>query len=276
MNKQKSESQFVWTKFILLIGGLVVGIAFIYLTYWSFMETKEWFEVLDFEGDNGLVSLALAFVFQYGQGPVLYLRMKFNQRYRELQRKVDAYVKPPSPNDHGAYERYQELSHDANASWWTSLGFIFVFFIFAIVDAWTNVDQMHLGLDQKAAAGIVIGQQYYILTTAVGAVMVFIEEGLGLVVSMTSNVFNDLRQIYGYKRIIWLDMFGQLAEEQLSGKSRESWQPKPMNTNQPIRQQVRQNQSFRPTPKPAQYNPPAYHPVMDFDGKENKPPDYFG
>lgn len=279
MNKQKAESQFVWTKYILLIGGLVVGISFIYLTYWSFMETKEWFEVLDFENDNGLVSLALAFVFQYGQGPVLYLRMKFNQRYRELQRMVDGYPKPPSPNDHGAYERYNELVHDAGTAWWTGFGFMFVFAIFAIVDAWTNVDQMHIGLDNKAASGVVVGQQYYILTTAVGSIMVFIEEGLGLVVSMTSNVFNDLRQIYGQKRIAWLDMFGQIAEEQLSGSSKNQWQPKqPQNQQrgqisfgsgrgpQPRQQAMPSYPQPRPQgqqqPLPTNYGP-TFHQVRD-------------
>lgn len=205
-------SQFVWTKLVLLFGGIAASVSFIYLTYWSFGETREWFAFLDFNG-NGFVSLALALVFQYGQGPVLYLRMKFMQRHRELNAQIKRYGAPPSEQDN-RHLKYSELEHDAGTAWWTAFAFSAIFLAFATVDGWTNIDQMWSGLEQNGLSG----QDKYIFTMIVGVVLVFVEELLGLSVCMSGNLFNDIRQIYGRKRLGWLDMFGKLAEEQLSGR----------------------------------------------------------
>jgi hypothetical protein len=213
MNQSKSDSQFVWTKLILLFGGIVASAAFVYLTWWSFGETREWFSFLDFDG-NGFVSLSLALVFQYGQGPVLYLRMKFMQRYRELNAQIKRYGSAPGETD-SRYLKYVELEYDANTAWYASWGFGLVFLAFAAVDGWTNINQMWSGLD---ALGTLAGQDKYFFTAVIGVVLVFIEELLGLSISMSGNLLNDIRQIYGHRRIGWIDMFGKLAEEQLSGR----------------------------------------------------------
>ena len=216
MSQIKSDSQFVWGKFLLLFGGIVASVAFVYLTWWSFGETWDWFKFLDFDG-NGFVSLSLALVFQYGQGPVLYLRMKFLQRQRELAAQVGRYGSPLKETD-PRYLKYSELLHEANSAWWAALGFAVVFTVFAVIDAWTNMQQMWSVLDARQAAGQFVGSDKYIFTGAVGIVLVFVEELLGLAVSMSGNLLNDIRMIYGYKRLTWLDMFGRLAEEQLSGR----------------------------------------------------------
>jgi len=226
MSQSKSDSQFVWTKLILLFGGIVASASFVYLTYWSFGETWKWFTFLDFNG-NSFVSLTLALVFQYGQGPVLYLRAKFLQRHRELTAQVGRYGSPPSETD-PRYMKYSELLHDANSAWWAGLGFAVVFAVFAVIDAWTNMQQMWLVLDAKQAAGQSVGSDKYIFTGTIGIVLVFVEELLGLAVSMSGNLLNDIRVIYGYKRLAWLDMFGRLAEEQLSGRWME---PKAVQPN---------------------------------------------
>jgi len=213
MSQSKSDSQFVWTKLILLFGGIVASASFVYLTWWSFGETREWFTFLDLD-DNAWVSLALALIFQYGQGPVLYLRLKFNQRHRELNAQVMRYGTPPKEHD-SRFLKYSELVHDANTAWYAAQAFGLVFILFAVIDGWTNINQMHAGLDAKGLQG---QTDKYVFTAVIGGVMVFIEEGLGLTVSMSGNLYNDIREIYGKSRYAWLDMFGKLAEEQLSGR----------------------------------------------------------
>jgi len=237
----KSESQFVWTKLILLFGGVCASASFVYLTWWSFGETREWFRFLDF-GSNQWVSLALALIFQYGQGPVLYLRLKFSQRYRELSAQAMRYGTPPQEHD-SRFMKYSELVHDANTAWYASQSFVFVFILFAVIDGWTNINQMHTGLDLKGFQG---QTDKYVFTAVIGAVMVFIEEGLGLTVSMSGNLLNDIRQIYGMKRLGWLDMFGKLAEEQLSGR----WSGARENVGQRSSQPVSNIQTG-----PAKYRP---------------------
>jgi hypothetical protein len=67
----KGDSQSVWTKLILLFGGVVASVSFLVSDYWSLGQTWDWFSFLDFNGVD-LVSLAPALVFQYvRQGPVL-------------------------------------------------------------------------------------------------------------------------------------------------------------------------------------------------------------
>jgi hypothetical protein len=226
MSQSKGDSQFVWTKLILLFGGVVASVSFLYLTYWSFGQTWDWFSFLDFNG-GGLVSLALALVFQYGQGPVIYLRMRFMQRYRELNAQIKRFGSPPGEHD-GRYLKYSELVYDGNGAWWTAQALSVIFFAFAAVDGWTNIDQMWFGLEQKALAGIAVGQDKYFFTAIVGVVLVFVEELIGLSISMSGNLLNDIRQIYGMKRLLWLDMFGKLAEEQLSGRGALREQPEAM------------------------------------------------
>lgn len=250
---KQSDSQFVWTKYILLFGAMVVSASFVYLTVWSFFQTREWFGFLDFDG-NQYVSLALAFVFQYGQGPVLYLRMKFMLRYKQM----DQIIKNMGVNAERS-SKYAEYVHDRDMAWWGAQGFGLVFIIFATVDGWTNIRQMWDGLDAKMAMGQIVGDDKYIFTTVIGVVMVFVEEGLGLTVSMAGNTLNDIRQVYGKARIAWLDMFGKMAEEGLSGRSsnnkpsyrpQSSYRPQQQTYNRPVAQK-----QSRP------YNEPVYHPI---------------
>jgi len=204
----RTGSQFVWTKYILLIGLVLVCASFAYITWWSFWQTREWFAFLDFEG-NTYVSLALALIFQYGQGPVLFLRGLFIYRRIELEAALRGKNK-------GTAE-YAAIEHElfiAKCSVWGLLG---LFCVFGGVDAWTNREQMHATLDSKKAMGIAISSDKYFFTSVIGVVAVFVEEGLGLAFSLASHTLNDILEIHGKKRIGWLDVFADNARSLMSG-----------------------------------------------------------
>jgi hypothetical protein len=242
MSNKKNDTQFVWTKYILLFGSAVIAVAFGYLAVWSFGETRDWFRFLDFDG-NVLVSLSLALIFQFGQGPVLYLRMRYAQRYRELSSRVKRYGNPPSNTD-PRHLAYNELVYEMNSANVISIGFAVTFFIFAAVDGWTNVKQMHLGLDSSPVAHTT---DKYVFTSIAGFLLVFVEEGFGMIVSTGGNILNDIRQIHGKRRWGWLDMFGEIASEQLTGRERDS-RPNNQNNNNNAHRQTSSYNNNRPQP----------------------------
>jgi hypothetical protein len=213
MIDHKAGSQFVWSKYVLLVGLVFVCASFAYITWWSFGETHQWFSFLDIES-NDYVSLALALIFQYGQGPVLFLRSLFI--YRKLQLEAEL-----RRGTRGTIQ-YSVLQHEAMIATWAAWGLLALFFVFASVDAWTNKEQMWAGLDAKRAQGILITSDKYFFTLIVGIVAVFVEEGLGISFSLASHTFNDLRQLHGFKRIPWLDVFADNARSLLSGSTNTS------------------------------------------------------
>jgi hypothetical protein len=206
----KTGSQFVWEKWIILIGLALVCASFAYITWWSFWQTREWFAFLDFEG-NTYVSLALALIFQYGQGPVLFLRGLFVYRKIELEALLRRRTK-------GTAE-YAAVEHELFIAKWSVWGLLALFAVFASVDAWTNRQQMYETLDAKRAVGIAITDDKYFFCSVIGIVAVFVEEGLGLAFSLASHTVNDIREIHGFKRVGWLDVFADNARNLLSGGS---------------------------------------------------------
>lgn len=204
----KTGSQFVWMKWILLIGLILVCASFAYITWWSFWQTREWFRFLDFAG-NEYVSLSMALIFQYGQGPVLFLRGLYTYRQIELEGVLKRRTK-------GTPE-YAAVEHELKTAKYASWGLAAVFVIFGAVDAWTNREQMHAGLDSQRDQGIAITNDKYFFTSVFGVLAIFVEEGLGVAFSLASHTVNDILEIHGRKRIGWLDVFADHARSMLSG-----------------------------------------------------------
>lgn len=260
-NSDITGSQFVWTKYILLIGLALVCLGFGYITWWSFWQTRDWFAFLDFDG-NDYVSLSLSVIFQYGQGPVLFLRSLFI--FQRLS--LESILKRRTSNT----AEYLIVKHNLEVAKWSVFGLGLLFMVFASVDAWTNVQQMHSALDAKAALGALVGKDKYFFTSIIGVVAVFVEEGLGVCFSLFSHTFNDIRQIHGYKRIGWLDVFSDHARSLISGGGTQPQRPQGGGGNRHhsggggnhpshnAAQVSRPQQAIMPT---AHRSEPTYHPV---------------
>lgn len=260
----KTGSQFVWMKYLLFIGLVLVCASFAYLTVWSFWQTKDWFTWLDYTGSE-YVSLGMALVFQYGQGPVLFLRGLFMYRRIELKAALGRKQK-------GSVE-YESIKHELNVANWSVWGLTFFFVVFGAVDAWTNRAQMYEGLDAKRAGGQTIGNDKYFFASVIGILAVFVEEGLGIAFSLASHTFNDIIEIHGYRRVGWLDVFADNARSLLSGGGGQKGgggggQPRPSSGfNRPggggggNQHSVYAHPAPRPAPSssPPPYNEPTYH-----------------
>lgn len=204
----KTGSQFVWTKYMLLIGLVLVCGALAYITYWSFFQTREWFTWLDY-ASNSYVSLSMALIFQYGQGPVLFLRGLFQYRKIDLEAQLKRRTR-------GTAE-YAAVEQELKIAKWLFWGLLALFVVFGAVDAWTNREQMHAGLDAQRAQGTIIGSDKYLFASIIGILAVMVEEGLGVAFSLATHTLNDILEIHGNKRIGWLDVFADNANKFLSG-----------------------------------------------------------
>lgn len=259
-NSSVTGSQFVWGKYLLLICLVGLCVSFGYITWWSFLQTRDWFAFLDFDG-NDYVSLALTVIFQYGQGPVLFLRTLFILQRMNLETQLKRRTK-------GTVE-YAIVEHNLTVAAWSVHGLSLLFMVFASVDAWTNVQQMNTLLDAKAAQGILVGKDKYFFISIIGVVAVFVEEGLGVCFSLASHTFNDIREIHGRKRLTWLDVFSDHARSLMSGGGTQSQRPQ-MNNNRPAHvPHGNRSQQVSPTPRPAipvmptaHRSEPTYHPMF--------------
>lgn len=254
MGNYKTGSQFVWAKYILLIGLAGGCVALAYIVWWSFLQTRDWFVFLDFN-DTGYMSLSLAVIFQYMQGPVLFLRGLFVVRRMELETSLRRRVK-------GTIE-FAVVEHELKIAKWTVWGLLGLFILFGSVDAWTNKEQMWAGLDAKKAIGIVVTQDKYFFTALFGMVVVFFEEALGVAFSLASHTFNDIMEIHGRKRIGWLDIFADNARSLLAGGGGGGGgQNKHKGGGGSFQRSGYQRPEPRPVPGPAVSEPTYYTPPI--------------
>lgn len=207
MSTNNTGNQWVWVRYSLLICLVLVIGGLARLTWWSFLETRDWFAFLD-EGAE-YVSLSLAVIFQYGQGPVLFLRGLLAVRL--------IFLDGQKRRAGGDRERMAVIENEIKTTTYAIWGLSATFVLFATIDAWTNTQEMWGTLARRETQGFDVGTDKYVLTAGVGIIAVFFEEIIGVVFSFATHTLNDIREIHGLKRIKWLDVFGDQARNWLTG-----------------------------------------------------------
>lgn len=249
----RNDNQWVWVKYSVLICLILAMAGLARLTWWSFLQTRDWFSFLDYTGKY--VGLSMAVIFQYGQSPVLFLRGLLVLRKMVLENQIQRAQRDEM--------RLKILEQDVKNIFMGIVATSIVFAAFAGVDAWTNVKQMMVNVKDLQFQGMVITQDKYILIWVIGVIAVFFEELLGACLSMACHIFNDIRVIHGKKRVTWMDIFADQARN-ITGIPDK---PRPFIPNETKRpaQPAQPARSERPENKP-RFVPQNYH------NDENIPP----
>lgn len=199
---QEARPRMKWEQIILVVALLLFLVGLGTVSIVSFFQTETAFKGLNdpnIKGIGGFISIAFAFIFQYGQNAALYIRKKFC-------------------NDKTLFTLYTWDISDKTIALW-------VFWIFAMVDALTNIIWFYQTVEKNPDPFLnvvvnVLG--YAAMILAVG-----VEEILGKALDAFSRATGELKTLLEWEKK------SRLREKKTNDFSTRDWDEGNRNTFRP-------------------------------------------